>query len=157
MFFKTKLRNLLILSTESEFNSSHKRLPSTLRQGHFYLKLVSRSFFPQPCMKVIFTSTWALRMITVAQLSRKFIRRIGTSQVTLNPAFGIRKIVRKSNIRPIIVNYSFIVTSPHRKNPPQNVAWKLIIWSRMEKNNFQTIVKNTGSGNTKQDKPYKNR
>ena len=34
---------------------------------------------------------------------------------------------------PIIVNYLFIVTYPHRKNVPQNAAWKLIIWSRTEK------------------------
>ena len=50
-------------------------------------------------------------------------------------------------IRPIIVNYSFIVTLPQCKNLPQNAAWKLNIWSRMEKKNFfpPIIVKNTGS------------
>ena len=44
---------------------------------------------------------------------------------------------------PIIVNYSFIVTRPHRKNLPQNAAWKLIIWSRMEKKSsfFQLLYK----------------
>ena len=67
MFSKTKLQNLLSLSTESDVNS---RLKS----------------FLQPCIKVIFTSTWTLRMITVAELSRKFRQCIGTSQVTLNPA-----------------------------------------------------------------------
>ena len=46
-------------------------------------------------------------------------------------------------VRPIIVNYSFIVTRPHRKNLPQNAAWKLIIWSRMEKKSsfFQLLYK----------------
>ena len=39
-------------------------------------------------------------------------------------------------IRPTIVNYLFIVTCPHRKNLPQNAAWKLIIWSWMEKKHF---------------------
>ena len=49
----------------------------------------------------------------------------------------------KTIIRPIIVNYSFIVTRPHRKNLPQNAAWKLIIWSRMEKKSsfFQLLYK----------------
>ena len=37
-------------------------------------------------IKVIFTSTWTLWMITVAELNRKSSRCIGTSQVTLNPA-----------------------------------------------------------------------
>ena len=67
MFSKTKLQNLLSLSAESDVNS---RLKS----------------FLQPCIKVIFTSTWTLRMITVAELSRKSSQCIGTSQVTLNPA-----------------------------------------------------------------------
>ena len=67
MFSKTKLQNLLSLSAESDVNS---RLKS----------------FLQPCINVIFTSTWTLRMITVAELSRKSSQCIGTSQVTLNPA-----------------------------------------------------------------------
>ena len=45
-------------------------------------------------------------------------------------------IVWNSLPRPIIVNYSFIVTRMHYKNLPQNAAWRLIIWSRMEKKNF---------------------
>ena len=47
----------------------------------------------------------------------------------------------KNFFRPIIVNYSFIVTHPHRKNLPQNAAWKLIIWSRMEKKIFSNYCK----------------
>ena len=42
-------------------------------------------------------------------------------------------------VRPIIVNYSFIVTCPHHKTLPQNATWKLIIRSRMEKKNFFSI------------------
>ena len=42
--------------------------------------------------------------------------------------------------RPIIVNYSFIATRPHRKNLPQNVVWKLIIWLHMEKKNCRLLT-----------------
>ena len=42
--------------------------------------------------------------------------------------------------RPIIVNYSFIATRPHRKNLPQNAAWKLIIWLQMEKKNCRLLT-----------------
>ena len=43
-------------------------------------------------------------------------------------------------IREIIVNYSFMVTRRHRKNLPQNVAWKLIIWLKMEKENCRLLT-----------------
>ena len=50
--------------------------------------------------------------------------------------------IYKITIRPIIANYSFIVTRPHGKNLHQNAAWKLIIWSRMEKKGIQNRTNN---------------
>ena len=80
---------------------------------------------------------------------RKTLSSLRKSQNHLKNVLGFFSPELPGPVRPIIVNYSFIVTRLHRKNLPQNATWKLIIWSRTKKKVFfPTIVKNTGSRNT---------
>ena len=53
VFSKMKLQNSSSMSNELDVNSMHK------------------NSFIQICIKVIFTPTWTLQKITIAQLSRK--------------------------------------------------------------------------------------